>query len=249
MIPKFINLLRRGKPLLLHGDGQHTRRYLYAGDAAEAFDTILHKGELGQTYNVDSQDEVSNLQLAEKLLGLFGLADASASWIQHTRDRKFNDRRYAVDGSKLRKLGWQQRTRFDAALEATVDWYGKFAGWFGDIEGVLTAHPVVKGDHVVGSSAEKLKLREEHEVKLQHAIRSGDEKEALDEFARYLKVVSTSDDGKDAGVGAFDQTCEAEADGLLDQKAAPPAAAGKIIENGGSLGGGKKRKADMISSE
>ena len=96
MIPKFINLLRRGKPLLLHGDGQHTRRYLYAGDAAEAFDTILHKGELGQTYNVDSQDEVSNLQLAEKLLGLFGLADARASWIQHTRDRKFNDRRYAV---------------------------------------------------------------------------------------------------------------------------------------------------------
>lgn len=87
------------------------------------------------------------MQLAEKLLGLFGLTDVKA-WIQHTHDRKFNDRRYAVDGSKLHKLGWKQRTKFETALEATVDWYGKFPGWFGDIEGVLTAHPVVKGDHV-----------------------------------------------------------------------------------------------------
>lgn len=138
-------------PLLLHGDGQHTRRYLYAGDAAEAFDTILHKGEIGQIYNVDSKDEVSNMQLAENLLGLFGLTD-KATWIQHTHDRKFNDRRYAVDGSKLRRLGWEQRTKFEDALRATVDWYGKFEGWFGDIEGVLTAHPVVQGDHVVPSA-------------------------------------------------------------------------------------------------
>lgn len=135
-------------PLLLHGDGQHTRRYLYAGDAAEAFDTILHKGEIGQIYNVDSKDEVSNMQLAENLLSLFGLTDKT-TWIQHTHDRKFNDRRYAVDGSKLRKLGWEQRSKFEDALRATVDWYGKFEGWFGDIEGVLTAHPVVQGDHVV----------------------------------------------------------------------------------------------------
>ncbi|OQN97232.1 hypothetical protein B0A48_16774 [Cryoendolithus antarcticus] len=147
VIPKFINLLRRQMPLLLHGDGQHTRRYLYAGDAAEAFDTILHKGEIGQIYNVDSRDEISNIGLAEKLLNLFGLTDKS-TWIQHTHDRKFNDRRYAVDGSKLRQLGWEQRTKFEDALAATVDWYGKFENWFGDIEGVLTAHPVVKGDHV-----------------------------------------------------------------------------------------------------
>lgn len=138
--------------MLLHGDGQHTRRYLYAGDAAEAFDTILHKGEIGQIYNVDSRDEVSNIQLAEKLLSAFGLND-KATWIQHTHDRKFNDRRYAVDGSKLRKLGWEQRTRFEDALAMTVDWYQKFDGWFGDIEGVLTAHPVVKGDHVVPTEA------------------------------------------------------------------------------------------------
>ena len=148
MIPKFINLLRREKPLLLHGDGQHTRRYLYAGDAAEAFDTILHRGEVGQIYNVDSEYEYSNIELAQRLLGLFGITDAKG-WIQHTKNRAFNDRRYAVDGNKLRKLGWTQRTSFDEALAITVDWYNKFPGWWGDIEGVLSAHPVVQGDHVV----------------------------------------------------------------------------------------------------
>lgn len=223
MIPKFINLLRRGKPLLLHGDGQHTRRYLYAGDAAEAFDTVLHRGEIGQTYNVDSQDEISNLQLAEKLLGLFGLTD-SATWIQHTRDRKFNDRRYAVDGSKLRKLGWEQRTKFEAALEATVDWYGKFSGWFGDIESVLTAHPVVKGDHVVQNVETSLKPR----------------------------------DGEDAKAGAFElfaahanATSKARKDDALpNAKATQPAHAVGAMSNGSSQnGGGKKRKADKISSE
>ncbi|KAL1585901.1 hypothetical protein WHR41_04955 [Cladosporium halotolerans] len=152
VIPKFISLLRRSKPLLLHGDGRHTRRYLYAGDAAEAFDTILHRGTIGQTYNVDSHDEVSNLQLAEKLLALFGLpAGDRDAWIRHTSDRKFNDRRYAVDGSKLRALGWRQRTGFDEALRVTVEWYGRFEGWFGDIEGVLTPHPVVGGGKVVRS--------------------------------------------------------------------------------------------------
>lgn len=148
MIPKFINLLRRNRPLLLHGDGLHTRRYLYAGDAAEAFDTILHRGSMGEIYNVDSEYEHSNIEVAKQLLKAFGITDF-AGWIQHADDRAFNDRRYAVDGTKLRKLGWIQRTSFEEALAATVDWYNRFPTWWGDIEGVLSAHPVVRGDHIV----------------------------------------------------------------------------------------------------
>jgi len=56
----------------------------------------------------------------------------------------------------LRKPGWKQRTESKDALAATVDWYGKFEGWFGDIEGVLTAHPVVQGDQVVQSAGVRL---------------------------------------------------------------------------------------------
>src|ERR1700761_3983397 len=155
-MPKFISTLQRRMPLFIHGDGQHTRRYLYAGDAADAFDTILHKGELGQIYNVDSRDELSNFQVAKKLLELFGLQD-SDSWIQYTRDRPFNDRRYAVDGSKLRKLGWAQKVSFHDGLAATVDWYSKFSGWWGPVDNTLLApFPVVKGGHVVDPEASKM---------------------------------------------------------------------------------------------
>ena len=69
IIPKFTCLLRRQRPMILHGDGSPTRRYLYAGDAADAFDTILHKGTLGQIYNVGSYDEISNLHI-RKVTGL-----------------------------------------------------------------------------------------------------------------------------------------------------------------------------------
>ncbi|GAB7363560.1 hypothetical protein MBLNU230_g3827t1 [Neophaeotheca triangularis] len=147
IIPKFINLITANLPLLIHGDGQHTRRYLHAGDAASAFDTILHRGELGQIYNVDSRDELPNLTLAAKLLRNFGL-EPNADWIKHTADRPFNDRRYAVDGSKLRALGWEQRVGFEEGLAGTVEWYRRFKGWWGDVSGVLTAFPVVRGDHV-----------------------------------------------------------------------------------------------------
>lgn len=142
-------------PLFIHGDGSHTRRFLFAGDAASAFDTVLHKGEIGQTYNVDSRDEISNLDLAKRLLGMFGISD-TASWIQHTRDRPFNDSRYAVDGAKLRELGWKQHVSFADGLAATVDWYCKFSSWWGPIENtLLSAFPVVQSGHVVGPEESK----------------------------------------------------------------------------------------------
>lgn len=143
-------------PLFIHGDGLHTRRYLYAGDAADAFDTILHKGQIGEVYNVDSRDEVSNFDLATKLLDMSGISETD-SWIKWTRDRPFNDRRYAVDGTKLRKLGWKQQVSFEVGLAATVDWYARFSGWWGKVENTLLApFPVVKGGHVVDPEASRM---------------------------------------------------------------------------------------------
>lgn len=133
--------------MVLHGDGSPTRRYLYAGDAADAFDTILHRGALGQIYNVPSSDEISNLSLCSRLLDEMSLgAGAGTSWIKYTHDRPFNDHRYAVDGSKLRRLGWEQKTSFDEGLKATVQWYRVFGErWWGDISKVLCPFPVVDG--------------------------------------------------------------------------------------------------------
>lgn len=143
--------------MVLHGDGSPTRRYLYAGDAADAFDTILHKGEVGQVYNVGSYDEISNMSLCGHLLTEMGIPhDAPADfdrWVKHTRDRPFNDHRYAVDGTKLRQLGWEQKTSFANGLRTTVDWYKRFGeAWWGELTKVLCPFPLVdKADSDSGS--------------------------------------------------------------------------------------------------
>ena len=156
IIPKFVCLLHRRSPVVLHGNGSNTRRYLYAGDAADAFDTILHKGQIGEIYNVDSRDEISNLDLAVNLLSHFGLPESASTWIQYTKDRPFNDKRYAVDATKLRNLGWKQKTGFEEGLKITVDWYREFGErWWGDVEGALTPFPTVREGEVYADGESK----------------------------------------------------------------------------------------------
>ncbi|KAF2750600.1 NAD(P)-binding protein [Sporormia fimetaria CBS 119925] len=161
IIPKFIMLLQRRKQLLLHGDGSPTRRYVYAGDLVDALDTIFHKGQIGQIYNISSKDEISNKSICHKLLQIFNLPHSTEAeleqWVQHTEDRPFNDQRYATDGTKLAKLGWRQKTSFEEGLRITVDWYRQFGEvWWGDITRVLTAFPVVEGTEIW--------TKEEHEA-------------------------------------------------------------------------------------
>ncbi|CAK1362799.1 unnamed protein product [Cercospora beticola] len=153
IIPKFINLLQRNKPLFIHGKGDNSRRYLYAGDAADAFDTILHKGTMGEIYNVDSKDEIENLDLAKKLCKAFGIEDFEKH-IQYTRDRPFNDCRYAVNGDKLAKLGWKQRVSFEEGLAQCVEWYQKFPTWWGDIDRILTPFPELRSTTADGPAAD-----------------------------------------------------------------------------------------------
>lgn len=146
--------MNRGRPVVLHGDGSPTRRYLYAGDAADAFDTILHKGHIGHIYNVGSTDEISNLDLCSKLLDTMNIEhdtpEQLRKWVKYTHDRPFNDRRYAVDGTKLRNLGWSQNTTLEEGLQITVDWFRKFGeSWWGDISHVLTPFPIVSKGEVM----------------------------------------------------------------------------------------------------
>lgn len=161
IIPKFIMLLQRRSKLLLHGDGSPTRRYVYAGDLVDALDTILHKGNIGQIYNIASKDEISNTEICHRLLGLFGIRherpEELQRWVQHTEDRPFNDQRYATDGAKLAALGWEPKVSFNDGLQMTVDWYRNFGEvWWGDISRVLTSFPVVEGTEIW--------TKEEHEA-------------------------------------------------------------------------------------
>lgn len=148
IIPKFALLMQRGEKLQLHGDGKHTRRHLYAGDAAEAFDTILHRGKIGEVYNVGSAHEMSNLELCAHLLREFGHDPVHdfAALVEHTVDRPFNDRRYAVDATKLQALGWRQKTPFAQGLRTTVEWYRRFGGeWWGDLAQLESGYKLANG--------------------------------------------------------------------------------------------------------
>ena len=146
VIPKFTLLLNRGKKCVLHGDGSPTRRYLFAGDAADAFDTIFHKGQIGQIYNIGSRDEISNKDLCGYLLDQFNIPQTEFDdHVEHTHDRPFNDMRYAVDQEKLANLGWVQKTSFADGLRLTVDWYRQFGEtWWGDISNYLNPFPLTK---------------------------------------------------------------------------------------------------------
>ncbi|KAJ8097862.1 hypothetical protein POJ06DRAFT_240380 [Lipomyces tetrasporus] len=156
IIPKFICLLESRRKCSIHGDGSNSRRYLFAGDAVDALDTILHKGTIGQIYNIGTSDEISNRELCKLLLMQFGYREAEFDQhIEYTNDRPFNDRRYAIDASRLKSLGWIQKTRFEDGISITIAWYRLFGlSWWGDISDILSAFPTnrhIKAD-IDGSS-------------------------------------------------------------------------------------------------
>ncbi|KAL5720385.1 UDP-glucose 4,6-dehydratase [Ranunculus cassubicifolius] len=139
LIPKFILLAMQGKPLPIHGDGSNVRSYLYCEDVAEAFEMILHKGEVGHVYNIGTKKERRVIDVAKDVCNLFSL-DAE-SVIKFVENRPFNDQRYFLDDQKLTNLGWSERTTWEEGLKKTMDWYTNNPDWWGDVSGALLPHP------------------------------------------------------------------------------------------------------------
>lgn len=148
LIPKFILRLTKGLPCCIHGDGSHTRNFLYVEDVARAFDAVLHKGIVGHTYNIGTDFEISNLGVAKDLIKICGLTDREEEMITYVRDRVFNDRRYFIDSSKLGTLGWKQEVPWEEGLRRTVEWYKNVAPekhWSNlEISQVISPHPTVQ---------------------------------------------------------------------------------------------------------
>lgn len=141
LVPKFTNQLLRSRPVTLHGDGSNTRNFLYVEDVAEAFDVLLHKGTVGEIYNIGGTNELPNIDVAKAIIGALGMSDREGSLISFVEDRHFNDLRYTIDSSKLQALGWEERTSWEEGLRKTVEWYKLHTGRFGNIESALVAHP------------------------------------------------------------------------------------------------------------
>jgi dTDP-glucose 4,6-dehydratase len=142
VIPKFINLLMRGKPLPIHGKGSAVRGFLFVEDVARAFDTICHKGKLGETYNIGTDFELTMNEVAHTLVEGWGYkgADIEAN-IQYGPDRPFNDCRYAIKSEKLTALGWKPEMSWEDGLKRTIEWYKENSGNWGNIDAALVAHP------------------------------------------------------------------------------------------------------------
>ncbi|RWW19967.1 hypothetical protein GW17_00015945 [Ensete ventricosum] len=139
LIPKFILLAMRGLQLPIHGDGSNVRSYLYCEDVAEAFEVVLHRGEVGHVYNIGTKKERRVIDVAKDICGLFNLDPDSV--IRLVDNRPFNDQRYFLDDQKLQNLGWSERTTWEEGLRKTMEWYTSNPGWWGDVSGALVPHP------------------------------------------------------------------------------------------------------------
>jgi UDP-glucose 4,6-dehydratase len=123
LIGKMTTRLLRNKKCCIHGDGSNRRHFLHVQDVVSAFDIILHKGQIGQVYNMGSVDEFTNIELVKKIIAVVKPQDDPETWIDFVQDRPFNDVRYYLSYDRLQELGWKQNVSFDQGLVETVEWY------------------------------------------------------------------------------------------------------------------------------
>lgn len=127
IIPLFITNLMADKKVPLYADGMNVRDWLYVVDNCEGIDTVMHKGLPGEIYNIGVGAGITNLELTHTLLDITG---KDKSYIEYVKDRPGHDKRYALDITKLRALGWRARHSFADALELTVEWYKNNQPWW-----------------------------------------------------------------------------------------------------------------------
>jgi dTDP-glucose 4,6-dehydratase len=126
-VPLFVTNALDDQPLPVYGQGLQWRDRLFVEDNCEALDLLLHRGELGEPYNVAAGNERTNVEVAETVLQLL---EKPASLIRFVEDRPGHDAGYRLDASKLRALGWQPRHDFSATIEKTVNWYRDNRWWW-----------------------------------------------------------------------------------------------------------------------
>ena len=135
LIPLSINNILNKKALPIYGKGENVRDWLYVIDHASAIDVILHKGKIGDTYNVGGHNEWTNIDLLKLLCKLMdeklgNAAGISEQLISFVKDRAGHDLRYAIDATKLKdELGWVPSVTFEEGLSKTIDWYLENKDW------------------------------------------------------------------------------------------------------------------------
>ncbi len=127
LIPLMINNCVNNKKLPVYGDGMQIRDWLYVEDHCRAIDAVLHKGKVGEIYNIGGNNEKANIEIVRSIIKMLGKSEDLISYVE---DRPGHDRRYAIDNTKItEELGWEPIYTFEKALEYTVKWYLENSDW------------------------------------------------------------------------------------------------------------------------
>ena len=131
LVPLFVTNALDGQPLPVYGDGRQIRDWLHVEDHCAGIELVLHEGVAGEVYNIGGGNERENVEITRRIVELTG---ADPALVRHVTDRPGHDRRYSLDSSKLRALGWEPRRAFDAGLAETVAWYRDNRSWWEPIK-------------------------------------------------------------------------------------------------------------------
>lgn len=131
LIPLIINNCLKEKDLPVYGDGMQVRDWLHVSDHCVAIDTVLHKGENGEVYNIGGNNEKANIEIVKLIIEALG---KSESLIKYVKDRPGHDRRYAIDNTKITtQLGWEPVYTFEQGIKETIQWYLENNKWIENI--------------------------------------------------------------------------------------------------------------------
>ncbi|MCD8056075.1 MAG: dTDP-glucose 4,6-dehydratase [Clostridiales bacterium] len=128
LIPLMIVNALCNKPLPVYGKGLNVRDWLYVEDHCRAIDLIIHKGRVGEVYNIGGHNEMKNIDVVKIICRELGKPE---NLITHVIDRKGHDMRYAIDPAKIHsELGWMPETNFEVGIKKTIRWYIDNRGWW-----------------------------------------------------------------------------------------------------------------------
>ncbi len=128
LIPLMIANALADKPLPVYGEGLNVRDWLYVEDHCKAIDLIIHKGRIGEVYNIGGHNEMKNLDIVKLICKELNKPE---SLITYVTDRKGHDMRYAIDPTKIHnELGWLPETKFEDGIKKTIKWYLENEDWW-----------------------------------------------------------------------------------------------------------------------
>ena len=128
LIPLMISRALADEELPVYGNGENGRDWRHVSDHCEAIDLIIHKGKVGEVYNIGGHNERTNLQVVQTILKAL---DKPESLIKYVKDRPGHDRRYAIDPTKIEtELGWKPKYNFDTGIAQTIQWYLDNEDWW-----------------------------------------------------------------------------------------------------------------------